>query len=128
MSDLKERIKKVDDIQKEVVHVDEWDADIEVRGMSGEERAEYFKASYDDEGKPIYGKASVNVLIETCYDPETSKKLFDAKDASWLSKKSGAALNRLGMAALRLSGVSADEQEKIKNVSGVEEKDASTSP
>lgn len=115
MSNLKERIKAVEDIQHEVVHVDEWDVDVEVRGMDGNARADYFNSSYDDDGKPIYGKASVNIVIETCYDPDSGERLFDAGDAEWLAKKSGAALNRLGLKAMQLSGISAEEQEKIKN-------------
>ena len=115
MSDLKKRIKDADDIQHEVVHVEEWNVDVEVRGMDGEARAEYFNSSYDDTGKPIYGKASVHIVIETCYDPETGGRLFEPTDASWLLKKSGMALNRLGLKAMQLSGISIEEQEKIKN-------------
>ena len=120
MSDLKERIKKVDDIRKEIVHVDEWDADVEVRGMSGESRAEYLNSGFDDDGKPIYNKAYIGVIIETCYDPETGEKLFESSDAGWLVKKSGAALDGLVIKAMRLSGISPDEQEEIKNASGAE--------
>ena len=128
MSDLKKRIKAVDDIQKEVVHVDEWDVDIEVRGMDGEARAEYFELSYDKDGKPVHGVVTINAIIATCYDVESGEKLFDAGDAEWLRKKCGAALGQLYLVAFDLSGLAKDEMDKIKNALGVEESDGSTSP
>jgi hypothetical protein len=128
MSDLKERIKKANDIQKEIVHVDEWDVDIEVRGMDGSARAIFMETSYDEDGKPIQACILPNIVIATCYDPSTSEKLFDESDASWLCNKNGGALSMLGLVGLRLSGISKKEMGDIKNAFEAGESDDSTSP
>ena len=122
MSSLKERIKAADDIQSEVVHVPEWDLDVEVRGMDGRGRAEYMATAYDDEGKPIHGETLVGIVVATCYDPESGERLFDASDKEWLAGKSGAALNQLGLVGMRLSGITAAEKDDIKNDSEAGEK------
>ena len=115
MSNLKERIKATDDIQREVVHVDEWDVDVEVRGMDGESRAMFMERAYDDKGKPIISELWPEMVIATCYDCETGEHLFDEADKGWLVKKNGKVIAKLALVGMRLSGITDEARTDIKN-------------
>lgn len=127
MSDLKKRIKAVDDIQKEVVHVDEWGEDIEVRGMDGIGRAEFMKNAYDEDGKPIISELWPEMVMATCYETGTDNKLFGPDDKEWLIKKNGRALSKLALVGMKLSGISDEARTDIKNGSSAEQNEDSTS-
>lgn len=112
MGDIKERIKQVSDIKSEVVHVDEWDMDIEVRAISGADVG----LVYANEDKPDH-VFRADMIIATCYDPETGEKIFDATDADreLVNSKSAFATGTLVNAAMRLNGLTAEGQGELKN-------------
>lgn len=101
---LRDKILQAPDIASEMVEVPEWDVTVEVRGMSGADRARIFEAV--TEGGEI--KASMlyaETVIATAYDPETGAPVFDESDVSALMQKSAQAIDRLAKVGLRLSGM-----------------------
>ena len=84
-SELRKQILEVDDIQMEPVVVTEWgDLEVEVRGMSGLERAGFLKRSTDKDGDVAFERFYPELLIATCFvppangeDPGSGEKLFE---------------------------------------------------
>lgn len=105
---LKAQILDADDLQMEIVPVPEWGVKVEVRGMSGLERARFMKRI--SQGDQVDLEAWYpELVIATTFDPDTGNKVFEKSDRDPLNSKSGAALSRLGDIASRLSGLSAAE-------------------
>jgi hypothetical protein len=127
MSNLRAQILNARDIQSERVTVPAWDnAVIEVRGMSGAERARLMKGAADEKGNLDLEKLYPALLIATCYDPATQSRVFEEADRDALAGKSVSALERVAKVALRLSGL--DEEATAKNGSGASAGSTSASP
>ncbi len=124
--DLREQIQQADDIQKKIVDLPEWDKGedkcrIEVRSMTGEERAELLQECMkQDPKRPNDPKAKIfdmkaaypRVLIGCSFNPETGEKVFRPEDREWLMKKCSAPLERLSGVAMKLSGLSEEAEEE----------------
>lgn len=106
MSTLRDRILEANDTTAEVVDVPEWgDAKVEVRSMTGRDRAR-FMASARVDGDMNWERMLIDVIIHTAYDPETGDQVFGMADRDALAAKNGAALQRLSSTAMRLAGFS----------------------
>jgi hypothetical protein len=123
------------DVQVEKVFVPEWNDDVLVRGLTGEERDAYegSRRQIRDAGKPtqelvlIQDNARAALLVK-CLVDENGERLFTDRDAPALGQKNGKALDRLYDVATRLSGMSDEEAEAIEgNSDGATAPDASTS-
>jgi len=139
-SELRQKILEVEDIQIEIVPVTEWDVDIEVRGMSGLERAGFLRRSTDKEGEVAFERFYPELLIATCFEPPekneegtyedvvlgTGEKLFEPADRDTLNSKSGAALERIAQVGQRLSGLGQQDVEEAEGNSNGSPKNAST--
>lgn len=101
---LRDRIIAVDDTQKEVVKIDEWGVEIEIRGMSGAARASISQDAAENNGNINFLKMMPELVVQCCFDPETGEQVFDSKDKEIVMGKSGAALDRIVNIAMRLSG------------------------
>lgn len=112
MGDMRERIKAVDDIKREVVHVKEWDMDVEVRAISGADVA----LVYGDADRPD-DTFRANMIIATCYDPADGTKIFEDtdEDRDIINGKSAFATGALVNAAMRLNGLSDEGHSELKN-------------
>jgi hypothetical protein len=112
MSALRDKILNAKDIKSEVVHVDEWDADVEIRGLSGAERASLVdKATVketDGEGKHTsrvdQSALYPLLIIATAYEPG-GEKLFTDGDRDAINGKSAGALEKVAAVSMRLSGM-----------------------
>lgn len=108
MGDIFEKVKAVDDIISETVHVNEWDVDIDVRTMSGlaleqiDFDAETFRA---------------DLIIITCYEPGTDTPAFPNTDEAreMLKGKAAVATGKLVRAAMRLNGFGDEGRKELKN-------------
>jgi hypothetical protein len=113
---LKDKIKAAQDIQKELVTILDWDnVQIEVRTISARQRSKLFSTATDKQGNILHDKFHAAMLVASCYDPETTEKLFDDGDVSWLMDKAAGPLEVLVNVAMRLSGLNKEvmkEQEK----------------
>lgn len=127
MANLRDRILGAADIRRETVHVPEWDATVEVRGLNGTQRAKLMKTGFDARGAVDFEKLYPELLIASTYDPETGQPVFTEADRDALNGKSGAALERLAQAAMRLSGLSPEAPAQAEKNSAATPSDASTS-
>ena len=102
---LRDKILAAEDIKSELVTVKEWDVTLEVRGLSGRQRADYLKEVIDSKGKMNFDKMYPALIIMSVFDPDTKEPVFKAGDLDALAGKSGAALEQLAQVAQRLSGL-----------------------
>lgn len=133
---LRDKILAAKDIKREVVHVDEWDADVQVRGLTGAERADLIaKATVketDDKGEVIASSVDQLVLlplliIATTTDPADGEQLFSDADRDALNDKSSSAIDKVSSVALRLSGMTKEQEKAIAKNSGATDTAASAS-
>lgn len=104
--ELREQIFAMDDIESEIVEVPQWsNVKIEVRGMTGRERAQMFRGALNEEGEVDFERMYPELVIASCYDSDTGRPVFQSEDREQLLNKSGAALEKLAMVAIRLSGM-----------------------
>lgn len=114
MGDIKERIRQANDIKREVVHVDAWDMDIEVRAIAGADVGLVFGGKDDDRPEHVY---RADMIIATCFDPETGEKIFEPtdEDRELINGKSAFATGPLLNAAMRLNGLTEEGRDELKN-------------
>jgi len=110
MAGLREKILAAQDVDKEIVHVDAWGVDVEVRSMSLAMRERIGQLASDaeearKEGRDIPPAFSASVVIATAFDPDTGEQLFTADDIAALNEKSAAAVGKLSEVGARLSGL-----------------------
>ena len=117
MGKLRDKIANANDIEKKIIHVDAWDSDIEVRGMSLDDRTEFMIRAADADGGLDKKLFTPMLVIACCYDPKTNERVFDfEKDVKMLQQKQGVAVSELSNVAMDLNGFSkASETETGKN-------------
>jgi len=103
---LRDKVRAADDRKTEIIDVPEWDVKIKIVEMSGRQRGEMVDRVQDK--KYMYA----DVLIALAVDPDTEEPAFDPADRDWLADKSGAVLDRVASAIIKLSGISVEEAEK----------------
>lgn len=119
MSNLREQILAMDDIPEEVVTVPEWnDAQVLVRGLDGNGRAQWLEGAFDENGKSDFRRIMPELIIATAHDPETREPIFEPADRDALNTKSASATERIGKAAMRLSGLGDEAEAEGKAGSG----------
>jgi hypothetical protein len=101
---LRDRIIAVDDLQREIVKIDQWNLEVEVRGMSGAARAAIVQDAADNNGSVNFQKMLPEIVSQCVYDPETGEQVFGPNDKDLIMSKSGAALEKISSVAMRLSG------------------------
>lgn len=107
---LRDKILQAPDIATEMVEVPEWGVTLEVRGMSGADRASIFeRVTVDGEVKAglLYGET----VLATTFDPETGERVFNATDLTALMEKSAQAIDRLAKVGLRLSAMEGEQSQ-----------------
>ena len=124
---LREKIKGLQDLRTEVVHVPEWDVDIEVRSMTVRERAHMMTAYTDAKGNLSIDEAYPFMTVACCYDPATGEKLFSNEDMDWLRDKNSSAIELLTLKAMELSGLGAGSVEQAEKNSPKTQRKGSSS-
>ena len=103
------------DMKTETVHIPEWNGDVLVRGMNGDERDLYEKSILVQNGKNTkvnMKNARAKLVVWTVVD-EDGKRLFTDADVEALGKKSAAALSKIFNVAARLSGITDEDMSEI---------------
>lgn len=124
---LRDTILATDDIQAEQVEVPEWGVTVEVRGMSGADRAAIMESAMDDGGNVSFTRFYPDIVILTAYDPETGERVFVDGDQDAVMAKNGRAVDRIAEAGLRLSGMTEDARTEAGKDSPSTVSDDSTS-
>ena len=85
---LRDRIIAVDDTQKEIVKIDEWGVEVEIRGMSGAARASISQDAAENNGNINFLKMMPELVVQCCFDPETASKCLipKTKNLSWVNQ------------------------------------------
>jgi len=90
----------------ERVNVAAWQCTVEVRGMTGRQRAEFVERFFDgDKPRLEYSELYPALVIGHTYDAETGDRVFADSDADALLDQPAQVLEQLGQVALRLSGL-----------------------
>ena len=77
---LRDRIIAVDDLQREIVKIEQWGFDVEIRGMSGAARAAIVQDAADNNGNINFAKMMPEVVIGCVFDPLTGEQVFGSED------------------------------------------------
>lgn len=125
---MRDQIFNSNDLTSEIVAIKEWGGlEIEVRAMTGNERAEYLamlqaQAPDGDMTKIDWKTFYPTLLASTCYAParvpggfalgESSTKVFRPDDVDRVNAKNSKAIERLAKVARRLSGMQDDEDDE----------------
>lgn len=104
---IRDRIKAIAPYSKDTVHVEEWDTDIELRSLSLGERNDMLNKSRGEDGQ---ADADISViypemLIRTCFDPETGEKVFAEDDAAFINSLPASIMDKLAIPSMKLSGM-----------------------
>lgn len=106
----KSAILAADDLKHEDVSVPEWGGEVRVRTMTGTQRNAFGAALVGEDDMVAFRVK----LVVACAVGEDGEPLFNDEDAQALAAKSGAALERVFLAASRLNGMAADSVELAK--------------
>lgn len=126
-AELRKLILEADDLKSEVLDIPEWNVKVEVRALSGRERARLFKAATGADGSVDMERWMLDLVLATTFDPEDGTKVFELADRDHLAAKSGAALQRIHDKAAQLSGLAPSAIEEAKEVFDEAQSSASTS-
>ena len=113
---LRDAILNADDFQSKPEDVPEWGVKIMLREMSGPGRNKFFEiVEFDKDNKAPLVEMYAAAIALSARDPETGELIFTPEDKQALMEKSATVIERLGKAALVLSGLapnSRDDAEK----------------
>lgn len=113
---LRDDILQADDLEREQVHVPEWDLDVWVRGLTAAERDAYEAevVQLDDAGDVHMDRQNARAkLVVKCTVDEDGQRVFEPGDVDLLGEKSGKAVDRLFDAAQRLSGITEEDLDEL---------------
>ena len=112
---LRDKIKNCVDTKSEVMHIAEWDCDIEVKTMSAKQRADIIQTVMNEEGKISDNMKFQSLMITaSCYDPETHELIFSDEDTDWLMEKNSSVIERIAAKIMKFSGFSKDAIEEAE--------------
>ena len=109
VSKLRQQVLNAKDVNSELVDVPHWGVKIEVRGMTVGERVRFFDRVYKNV-EVDRTRYMPELLISTCFDPDSGEQVFEPADRDMLNTKSAAAVQLLVDAANRLSGFAGGEE------------------
>lgn len=114
---LREKILNAKDIRTEIVKIEEWDVEVEVKSLTGKMRAKIIGSAMDDKGKMDFEKLYPDLVIYSAYDPATHEPIFQPTDRNILNEKNGGALEKIAQVTLRLSGLDKESVQLAKKKS-----------
>jgi hypothetical protein len=111
---------------------DGWAEAVEVRGMTGTQRAEFL--DFIKRSKGANSEANVDLrefypllVLGHVHDPADGSKVFTDSDSGAVMELPGASLEQIAKAVLELSGLDADAEKRARGESS-QVNEASTSP
>ncbi len=124
---LKDQIRKADDIEVETIDVDEWGVKVKIRGMTAGQRSQFIQDTANlEKGTVDLAKMYPDLVILTCYDPESDEPVFTQKDRDLVNSKAGKAIERIARKAMELSGLTEDAMDEAGKESIVKKGGSST--
>ena len=108
---LKEKIAAAKDLPEEIVDVPEWDVKVGVRALDGHSRG-YFLEQVAT-GEMAASALLPEMVVRSAFDPETGELIWEEDEIDDLLQKNGKAIERLGNAALTVSGMTEEGEEEL---------------
>ncbi|SRR6266568_6249745 len=101
---------------EELVEIPEWNVKILCRALNAETRIEIQLTAYDEKTKRTdYRRVFHMIVMAGCYNPATGHKVFRESHKDILMREhDGAAIERLALAILRLSGMLNSDTERTR--------------
>jgi hypothetical protein len=127
LANLRDTILGASDIRTESVTIPEWGVTVEVRGLTGTQRAKLMRTGFDQQGTVDFEKLYPELVIAATFDPATGEAVFTEADRDALNGKSSSALERLAQAAMRVAGMTAQAVEETEKNSDATPSEGSTS-
>lgn len=117
----REAILAASDLEAEDVEVPEWGGKVRVRPLNGRERAEIEELMFSENGA---GRKQSEVLfrermVALTVVGEDGKRAFTDQDVQALSEKNWRALERIALAAVKISGLTAEALDELVGKSAV---------
>lgn len=118
----REDIERNSQLKTQIIHIPEWNGDVMIRELTGEQRDRYENSITGNEltrvGEKVSQRLSLhNVrarLVSMCLiDPEKQTPLYSEKEIGLLGNKSAAALDRLFDACQKLSGITDEDMQEM---------------
>jgi len=117
MGEIRDKIAAAKDIESEVVKIDEWDVEIEVRAMNVDDYSKLLSDASNDEGKVDTEKYTPAMVIACCYEVvdegEDAVKIFTSNDMAMIRGKSSKPIQKLMKVINKLNGTGKDEETAI---------------
>ena len=104
---LRDTILTADDLGEQIIDVPQWDVKVLIRGFDGIMRSKVQDLATQKGSEAAYMNADILILVAR--DPDTGELIFDKADREALSLKSGAAIELVVLAAIRMSGADVEE-------------------
>ena len=114
MALTKDAILGMDDLPRQKVRVEEWDDDVYVRTLDGEQRQEFKELAAQHEKGEVSEIDMVALLVAATVTDEAGGLLFTPEDAPALRKKNANALITIGNVALSLNAMTGDDLEELQ--------------
>jgi len=105
MSNLSNIIFAADDIESELVEVKQWGVTVLVKSLTARDRAKMIGGAVQNNGAFQLEEVLPDLVIASCYDPETGERVFLESDRDALMAKSAAPIEQIATVAMRLSGM-----------------------
>lgn len=102
---LRDRILQTKDIQSNVITVQQWGVDLDIRTMTARERSSLVASCTKPDGTVDMEKMYPLLLIAAVYDPETGEKVFSSDDVDALQDKSASAVEFVAQKVMEISGM-----------------------
>lgn len=112
MSNLRDKILAVKDIKSEQVHIDIWGVTVEVRGLTGTQRAILLNDTTNKRGEVDMTKFYPELVVLSTYDPESGDPVFKMGDIDAVAGKAAGAIEQITGTAMQLSGLNPGEVSK----------------
>lgn len=113
MSRLSAVIADAQDIRSEDIPVPEWNVTLRIKGMDGTRRGYMLDNHTDETGVINYTTLIPAMIIACTFDPEDDSPVFQAGDEPMILSKASFVIERVGNAALRLSGLDKQAEERL---------------
>jgi hypothetical protein len=124
--ELRAAISSADDLPREPVDVPWIDEKVYIRGLSADEKDEWYARNMPD-GEFRWRSGLTSSLLVKTLVTEDGERIFDDEDAAMLGRKSATVLSELMTVAMRLSGLSEETEVAVEEDFGAAQGAASSS-
>lgn len=124
VTDMRERLKQRagENRRSEPYTISEWDETVELRPLSVGAKFAIFGDDAEIDGDGGFnlkmgdlGSMLPQVIIGTCFDPDTGEQVWGPDDAEWLADQDAAVLEPLANEGMRISGLIEEAAEQGKD-------------